>query len=235
MLYTTIDRIRQFIVYKGLSMREFSKAIGVSHSLISKTNAIGSDKLESILANYPELSPQWLLTGQGEMLKDAFEGSNSIVAQPHHIYGLRTDHLVSTQSIPLYSLEATAGIVELFRHAHDEKPVDFISIPNLPKCDGAIYVTGDSMYPLLKSGDIVMYKEIKEIKDGIFWGEMYLISIQMDGEEYVSVKWIQKSELGVEYIRLVSENRHHQPKDIPLNKVRALALVKASIRINSMN
>jgi phage repressor protein C with HTH and peptisase S24 domain len=236
MLYTTIDRIRQFIQHKGLSMREFSKVVGVSHSLISKTNAIGSDKLESILSSYPELSPKWLLTGQGEMLAVQEQEENvPVLAAANRVYGLRTDHLVGAQSVPLYNLEATAGIVELFRHAHDEKPVDFISIPNLPKCDGAIYVTGDSMYPLLKSGDIVMYKQIQEIKDGIFWGEMYLISIQLDGEEYVSVKWVQKSELGEQYIKLVSENRHHQPKDIPLNKVRALALVKASIRINSMN
>ena len=43
--------------------------------------------------------------------------------------------------------------------------LDYISIPRLPKCDGAVYVTGDSMYPLLKSGDIVLYKEVSDIKN----------------------------------------------------------------------
>ena len=90
------------------------------------------------------------------------------------------------------------------------------------------------MYPLLKSGDIVAYKEIQDLQNDIFWGEMYLVSIQLGDEEYVSVKWVQKSEKGDTHIRLVSENQHHQPKDIPLSKVRAMALVKASIRINSM-
>jgi phage repressor protein C with HTH and peptisase S24 domain len=41
------------------------------------------------------------------------------------------------------------------------KELEQILIPHLPKCDGAFYVTGDGMYPLLKSGDLVLYKEIK--------------------------------------------------------------------------
>ncbi|GCB33387.1 hypothetical protein KGMB02408_03320 [Bacteroides faecalis] len=35
-----------------------------------------------------------------------------------------------------------------------------IQIPKISFCDGAIYVNGDSMYPILKSGDIVEFKEI---------------------------------------------------------------------------
>ena len=35
-----------------------------------------------------------------------------------------------------------------------------IVIPNIPVCDGAVYVSGDSMYPILKSGDIVGFKSI---------------------------------------------------------------------------
>ncbi|MDB0600070.1 hypothetical protein PL373_02640 [Tenacibaculum maritimum] len=63
---------------------------------------------------------------------------------------------------------------------------------------------------------------------------MYLISVEVAGEEYISVKYIQKSEKGEQYIKLVSQNQHHQPKNVKLNKVRAMALVKASVRINSM-
>ena len=122
----------------------------------------------------------------------------------------------------------------LFANNNALTPADHISIPHLPKCDGAIYVTGDSMYPLLKSGDIVLYKEVNDISNSIFWGEMYLISIDMDGEEYITVKYIQRaSAQGM--VKLVSENRLHQDKEIELSKIRALALVKATIRINAMN
>ena len=88
------------------------------------------------------------------------------------------------------------------------------------------------MYPLLKSGDIVLYKQLKDIGD-IFWGDMYLLSIDIAGEEYITVKYIQKS--GREgYVNLVSQNPHHGDKEVAVDRIRALALVKASIRMNSI-
>lgn len=45
----------------------------------------------------------------------------------------------------------------------------------IPKCDGGLRIVGDSMYPLLKSGDIVFYKQVHDIMHSIIWGEMYLI------------------------------------------------------------
>ncbi len=148
-------------------------------------------------------------------------------------FRLRTDRNVEKQNIPLYNIEATLGLVSLFTETHNYIPIDFINIPNLPRCDGAIYVTGDSMYPLLKSGDIVLYKQIIDIKNDIFWGEMYLISIEVDGDEYIAVKYIHKSNKEG-YIKLASHNPDHAEKEIPFTKVRALAFIKASIRINSM-
>lgn len=65
---TTVDRIIQFIDYKRISKREFASKVGISHSLIGKSNSIGSDKLESILSVYPEINPTWLITGHGNMI-----------------------------------------------------------------------------------------------------------------------------------------------------------------------
>ena len=88
------------------------------------------------------------------------------------------------------------------------------------------------MYPLLKSGDIVLYKQLHDLED-IFWGDMYLLSIDIDGEEYVTIKYIQRSERDG-YVRLVSQNQHHAEKEVQMSRIRAIALVKASIRMNSM-
>ncbi|CAK5273294.1 unnamed protein product [Mycena citricolor] len=112
---------------------------------------------------------------------------------PERTFLKGSDRPVGSQSVPLYNVEGTAGLVPLFLDKASRQPVDYIHIPNLPKCDGAIYVVGDSMYPLLKSGDIVLYKQLNDIND-IFWGDMYLLSIDIDGEEYITVKYIQKSD-----------------------------------------
>ena len=228
------ERLGQYIDVKGISYYAFENSIDASRGSISKAvkegKSIGSNVLEKILAVYADLNPVWLLTGNGNMFL------NNVEVQPEAIktYRLKTDKNIDSQQIPLYDLEAVAGLVPLFANNNALTPADHISIPHLPKCDGAIYVTGDSMYPLLKSGDIVLYKEVNDISNSIFWGEMYLISIDMDGEEYITVKYIQRaSAQGM--VKLVSENRLHQDKEIELSKIRALALVKATIRINSMN
>lgn len=76
-LYTTIDRILYYVESQGMSVRAFAKSVGISHSLLGKTKALGSDKLEKILSTYPDLNPAWLLTGKGEMLEKNSEDFNS--------------------------------------------------------------------------------------------------------------------------------------------------------------
>lgn len=209
----------------------FAKAMGTSETNIRNYRKSTAPKLDFIikLRDALEISFDYLLEDE--------QNVSNIFAEPKSVYTLKTDKKIDHQKVPLYDIEATAGVVGLFKNDKklNSQPIDFITIPNLPKCDGAIYVTGDSMYPLLKSGDIIMYKELNNSIESIFFGEMYLLSIDLDGDEYITVKWIHKSEKGEEYIKIVSQNSHHQPKDVHIQSIKALALIKASIRINSMS
>ena len=67
-----LDRIKQYIDHKGISVAAFERSIGMSNASFGKSlkngGAIGSDKLENILNIYPDLSPTWLMTGMGEMI-----------------------------------------------------------------------------------------------------------------------------------------------------------------------
>ena len=148
-------------------------------------------------------------------------------------FPLRTDRKLDLQSVPLYELDASAGLVALFADATHLTPISHLQIPDLPPCDGAIYVRGDSMYPLLKSGDIILYKEINNASGCLLWGEMYLLSFTLDGEDYITIKYVQKSEVEG-FVRLVSHNPRHAPQEIPRDSIRAVALVKASVRFNTM-
>ena len=47
------------------------------------------------------------------------------------------------------------------------------------------------------------------------------------------MKYIQKSERAG-FVKLVSQNPHHADKEIEISRRRAIALVKASIRMNSI-
>lgn len=204
---------------------EFARHLDVKPNTLSNWYNRNTMDYELIVTKCVDIDANWLLTGQGEMLKDERKEVT--------IRTLRTDRLMDTQDIPLYDVQASAGVIELLgKNRLKQIPVDYIRIPKLPKCDGALYITGDSMYPLLKSGDIVMYKEIKDIANNIIWGEMYLAYLEHNGDEFFFTKYLQKSEREG-YVRFVSQNQHHQPIEFPLHAIKALAMVKASIRINS--
>ena len=71
---TTIkERILQFIEYQGEKKESFFENLGLSYANfkgVQKKSALGSDKIDKILSKYPKINPEWLLTGQGEMLKE---------------------------------------------------------------------------------------------------------------------------------------------------------------------
>lgn len=69
---TIKKNIFYFIDYKGITKEEFYSKTGISSSNFKGTNRkseIGGDKLIKILTIYPEINAEWLITGQGEMLK----------------------------------------------------------------------------------------------------------------------------------------------------------------------
>lgn len=226
-------RLNELVSFEGISPRAVALKIGVSPQRFGNYLA-GRDPdyetLRRIIETYVDISPEWIMTGHGNMLRDEAAQSLYKITSTHP---LRTDRRVDLQCVPLYNLEATAGFVQLLADPARYEPQDLICIPDLPPCDGGVYVRGDSMYPILKNGDIVLYKQIHDLQNNIFFGEMYLIAYDMYGEDYVMVKYVQKSE-DADHIKLVSYNTHHAPKDIPIDRIRAMALVKASVRYNTM-
>jgi len=240
----SIERLYEYIEYIGVKPTTFEKEIGFSSGYLSIQKKRNADLGESILKKINDychdLNISWLLTGEGNMLKNTYSQDNniSIISEPEQeltIRKLKTDYFdVDKQQIPLYDIQAAAGFTFLFSNQNQQIPLDYIRIPNAPKCDGALYIRGDSMYPLLKSGDIACYKSIQTLDD-IRYGEMYLLDIENTSDRYLAVKYIQKSDLGNDYLRLVSENKHHDPRDEFKGNIKALALIKATIRYNTIS
>jgi phage repressor protein C with HTH and peptisase S24 domain len=97
-----------------------------------------------------------------------------------------------------------------------------------------VYASGPSMYPLIKPGDLIAYQHTLDLSNGLFYGEMYLVSFFIGNQDFTTIKFIHQSELGEGFIKMVSHNQAYSPKDIPLKSIRGLALIKACISITSM-
>ena len=220
--------LRQIIKNQGVTNKLVADALGIESTNIGRYDDLSKRKLSELITISKSLNMSLSELIQQSVSDDVELEEVTIINRPKY-----TEKVEENGELYLYDIEAAANLKSLLVNK-DQNILGKISIPNIPKCDGAVYVKGDSMYPLLKSGDIIAYKEVPVEIQHIFYGEMYLVSIDIEGEEYLTVKYINQSERGCEWIKLVSYNQHHQPKDFPLSSVRALALVKLSIRMNTM-
>lgn len=77
-----VDVITKLLTYSGLNAKQFSEKIGLDrpqaiYDLLSgKTKGISANMRSKILSRYPLLNQNWLLTGEGEMLR----GGSTVVA-----------------------------------------------------------------------------------------------------------------------------------------------------------
>ena len=71
------QRLEQFIKYKKLTTRQFELNVGLSNGYVRNIRkSITQDKLEQITRTYPELSKEWLIFGEGDMVKCYFDEPN---------------------------------------------------------------------------------------------------------------------------------------------------------------
>ena len=207
-----LERIKQYIDYKSISVAAFEKSIGMSNAsfgkCLKKGGAIGTDKLENILSAYPDISPNWLLTGNGTMLRNSTE-------------------LTPTKDgtgIPLIPVEAMAGCFTGSQTVLLQE-CDHYVVPAFKNADFLIYVRGDSMQPRYYSGDMVACKMLSPTDLFFQWGKVYVL----DTDQGALIKKVEQG-TDDETITLVSENENYKPFQIPRRAVYHIAIVMGLIR-----
>ena len=89
------ERVGQYLEKKGISYYAFENSLGASRGSISKAvkegKSIGSNVLETIMNTYPDINPNWLLTGQGEMF---VENEDFLINRAVETFPLKTDNSV---------------------------------------------------------------------------------------------------------------------------------------------
>ena len=207
-----LERIKQYIDYKSISVAAFEKSIGMSNAsygkCLKKGGAIGTDKLENILSVYPDISPNWLLTGNGEMLRN-------------------TTELTPTKDgtgIPLIPVEAMAGCFTGSQTVLLQE-CDRYVVPAFKNADFLIYVRGDSLQPRYYSGDMVACKMLSPTDLFFQWGKVYVL----DTDQGALIKKVEQG-TDDETITLVSENENYKPFQIPRRAVYHIAIVMGLIR-----
>ena len=134
---------------------ELADYLGISRATLCNWQSRRRIDFPLLLGKLPHVDYNYLLTGKGNCHTSAVdhceepmaEGDVQLIHQP------KTTECKNDRQVPLYDISAAANLQSLLSHKH-QYVVGNIQIPNIPACDGAVYVSGDSMYPSFKSGDI---------------------------------------------------------------------------------
>jgi len=73
-VFTIKERIFYFLDNQGIKKEEFYKKVGIARANFSgtgKNSELGGDKIVKILNIFPKIDANWLLTGNGEMIKNS--------------------------------------------------------------------------------------------------------------------------------------------------------------------
>jgi hypothetical protein len=117
-----IDRIFEYINYKGVKIAEFERQNALSNGYLRKMKQrsadIGETIIVSILENCPDISVEWFILGSGSMLK-----ANNMVETPlesdnttikillKHIeeQAIEIDHLRKGAKLPIDTTDAATA------------------------------------------------------------------------------------------------------------------------------
>ena len=213
---TVKQRIIEFVKYKGIGQTKFEKAVGLSNGYLNQLrHAPSYEKIQMIIGAFPDLNEVWLLTGEGEMLKSEARQSASLPATEKSRIRYWGD------------VEATARGLTMFEDNPMSRCIE-MSIPEFGDCTDAVNLHGDSMFPLYKSGQIIILKEW--VESFIDFGNVYLV-ITKSGNRMV--KYLRKGS-DAAHVLCVSENPAFDPFEILIDDILKLYIVKGSISKNTL-
>lgn len=220
-----LERLKEYIDYQGISVAAFERSIGMANASFGKSlknkGAIGTDKLEKILSIYSEISPVWLMTGEGNMLKTP--NTPPINKRPAEPATYAPEG--SQEGIPLIPLSAMAGAFTEDTQVMEYECERYV-IPAFKGADFLIQVKGDSMQPTYYSGDLVACQRIP-LGDLFFqWNKTYVL----DTAQGPLIKRIRQGSDN-DHILIVSDNPAYAPFELSRAQFHGVALVRGLVRL----
>lgn len=219
-----VDRIKLFREYLGIGQTAFEVNIGVARGYFSNVKTLGSDRILRIHTKYPELNIEWLVTGNGEMIKNAEREQKTIEISESAISETKRKGAL------IYDIDATCGLSGRDVDFTDEKVIGSIDAPEINPDSKIIFATGDSMLPLIASGDRVVIRKI-ESWDFFNYGQVYLIITN----EYRLIKRVRRHPKDSDNLILLrSENPDYDDIDLPKREIIHLFIVENILSIKNI-
>ena len=195
------EELGKYFIDRGLSQKDVAEAMNVSTSFINailnNRKAIGK-KVADKLSNLYGLSASWLLTGEGEMLRNVTNithnvvhgnANNSIVGDNNNVSMLRPNKYGDS---PNEERKWAPVIPQSYAHmpdfdimGHITKQMTGGDIEKLYSGTANIdvwhYITDDALEPYYRRGDCLGLKAYEKDDLRIIPGELYAVDTKRDG------------------------------------------------------
>ena len=124
---------------------ELASYLGVARATLSNWCARNSIDFPLLLNKLRHVDYNWLLTGKGSPAHHSKFCDNDLVqGEVEILHTPKTADPMDDRSVTLYDISAAANLKTLLAD-RPQYALGRIVIPNIPVCDGAVYVSGDSM------------------------------------------------------------------------------------------
>ena len=240
------ERVKKFIEHKKLPISKFEEMCDLSNGYISAMRkGFGQDKLNNVLSVFPELNREWLLYGEGEMLrvpatvtvysptdeerKEIGEGVDMSVV-PAEIVEEIEEKIKEETAVPIISPQiASCDNYDISEYLEEDNELELFIPSDMTKdVDGAAIVCKTSMLPTLAPNDIVFIKLIKD-KTCITDGGTYYFKLRKRSTKIRRVK-ISGNEL-----RLIAQNPQYGDIIITFDDIINVATIEGMYRKNIAN
>ena len=203
---------------------ELSEILGISKSTLSNWIKRDSIDYDLVFSKCEHANLDWLLTGQGEMLKQQNCAPNEGENNHQKVIPIK-DNLKTADGIPLIPIDAMAGALSNDFTVFEYECERYV-VPAFKGADFLIPVKGFSMFPNFNSGDIVACKRVP-MSDLFFqWNKVYVI----DTNQGALIKRIKPGS-NPDHVLIVSDNDKFDPFELPYSAIYTVALVIGVIRL----
>lgn len=233
------DRVLYLAENKEISKQDFFRKTGLKYSNFtgkSKESDLTSKSVAEILLKYPDVSPEWLLTGNGEMLRSqealAVKPPRVEIIEPIKVEGRSLMPKVvvvdddDNDRIPLVSVKAQAGYLEGY---DDSNYIEELPTYSLPEMRNGTYrmfqVSGFSMYPTLQDGSYVIGKFVEDWE----WLGDNRVCVVVTERDGVIVKRVTNRAREKGFLYCKSDNRDYKHIKVMLEDIKEIWECQAHI------
>lgn len=217
---TPKDRLNQYLKAKHFSLTYFSEICGIEKSVVSRISSTTSQATLRKISENCDLNTDWLLTGEGNMLKFPINEVEDVSKEELECIneGLRNG---SFRLVPLINIDSVGGIhSDNITTPSEQYIIRMMPFTEAKEGDIAIIQSGNSMYPTIPPGSALLIREVIGWKEYFGYGGIYVIWLK-DGRRIT--KEIRRYDADPKnYVWCVSYNPDVADEELPKSMIRGV-------------